>query len=390
VSAVRKGTRLLYANFEAMSPDRAAFTHVQGLVGGLEKCGWSVHLIAAREDRARGRDVARQLLRYLRITLRAISALPRADALYVRGHFAAWPLAQCARFLRLPIFHEINGIPEDVIVTYPAMRPIRSLLLWFYKSQFRRASHLFAVTSGLADHMKTFSGHSRVSVAPNGVDPALFRHWDAPRPPTAPAEDYALFYGDLAQWHGLELMLSASRDSAWPRNLVLLMIGRGSAAASVAIPPDLIGRVIWMDRMAHDHLPPFIIHAQLGLVPITDPSGRSRTGVLPLKLIEMMACGIPVIVTDLPEQANLVRENGCGIVVPIDDPHALALAVAEIADSSNGPDMGRRGRAAVETAHNWEVIAKKVSEILSQAVASRTRRRAARVKGAATPPRQAP
>ena len=374
MTASTKGSRLLYANFEAMSPDRAAFTHVQGLIGGLEKCGWSVHLVAAREDRPRGKGVARQLSRYFRITLRAISALPRADALFVRGHFAAWPLAQCARLLRLPIFHEINGIPEDVIVTYPAMRPIRSLLVWFYKSQFRRATHLFAVTNGLADYMRIFAGHTRVSVAPNGVDPSLFHRWDAPRPSMAPAEDYALFYGDLAQWHGLELMLSAARDSAWPRNLVLLMIGRGSAAASVAIPPDLLGRVIWMDRMAHDDLPPFIIRARLGLVPITDPSGRSRTGVLPLKLIEMMACGIPVVVTDLPEQANVVRENKCGVVVPVDDPHALALAVAEVAGSSNGPDMGRRGRAAVETAYNWEVIAKKVSEILLKAVSTKTRR----------------
>jgi glycosyltransferase involved in cell wall biosynthesis len=355
-----KRGRLLYVSFEAMDPDRAAYTHVTGLIGGLERCGWNVKLVAAPETRLRGGGSARRLWRYLQVNLRAIMALGRADALYVRSHFAGWLLAQAARLLGAPTFQEINGVPDDVVITYRAMRPFRPLLRWFYRSQFRCATRLFVVTDGLADYFRAFAGHERISVTPNGVDPAMFGAGDALRPAAAPAGEYALFYGDLARWHGLDLMLAAARDAAWPAHLRLLVIGRGSAADSLKIPADLSSRIVWLDRMPQRALRPFIVHARMGLAPITDPGGRSRTGVIPLKVIEMMACAAPVIVTDLPGQADLVREAACGIVIPTDDAHAMALAVAALASSPDAAAMGRRGRAAVETRYTWEAIARRV------------------------------
>jgi glycosyltransferase involved in cell wall biosynthesis len=356
--------RLLYVSFEAMEPGRAAHTHVTGLIGGLERCGWRVELVAEQEGRPRGR----QLWRYFRVNFRAIVALRRVDAVYVRSHFAAWPLAQAARLTRSPVFQEINGVPDDVVITFGALRRLRSLLRWLYRSQFRRATRLFVVTDGLARYFRAFAGHDRISVTPNGVDPALFRIDETPRPAAAPAGDYALFYGDLARWHGLDLMLAAARDPAWPAQLRLLVIGRGSAADSLDIPADLGDRVLWLDRMPQRELPPFIRHARMGLAPITDPGGRSRTGVIPLKLIEMMACAAPVIVTDLPGQADLVREAGCGVVIPTDDAHALALAVAALARSADAAAIGRRGRAMAEARYTWEAIGKQVDAAIVEAL----------------------
>lgn len=355
--------RLLYVSFEAMEPDRAAHTHVTGLIGGLERCGWRVELIAGRQGRRE-----RRLWRYLRINLRAIIALSRVDAVYIRSHFAAWPLAQAARLTHSPVFQEINGVPDDVVITYGALRRFASLLRWLYRSQFRHAARLFVVTEGLARYFRAFAGHDRISVTPNGVDPAVFRPGATPRPAAAPAGEYALFYGDLARWHGLDLMLAAARDPAWPERVRLLVIGRGSAANSLDIPGDLGDRVQWLDRMPQRELPPFILHARMGFAPITDPGGRSRTGVIPLKLIEMMACAAPVIVTDLPGQADLVREAGCGVVVPTDDPHALAAAVATLAGSADAAAMGRRGRAMVEARHTWEAIGKQVDAAIADAL----------------------
>ena len=48
----------------------------------------------------------------------------------------------------------------------------------------------------------------------------------------------------------------------------------------------------------------------------------------PLKLFETLACGIPAIVSELPGQADLIREGRCGLVIPCNDPTALARAVA--------------------------------------------------------------
>ena len=353
-----------------MDPDRAAHTHVTGLIGALDRRGWRVRLVAAPASGLPGGGPARRLWRYLRVSAQAIAALPRADVLYVRSHPAAWPLARIARLMRTPVFHEINGVPDDVVITYGALRRFRPLLRWLYRSQFRRARRLFVVTEGLARYISVFAGHDRISVTPNGVDPAVFRVGEASRPDAAPAGEYALFYGDLARWHGLDLMLDAARDPAWPVDLSLLVIGRGSAADSLDIPADLRGRVVWLNRMPQRELRRFIGHARMGLAPITDPGGRSRTGVIPLKLIEMMACATPVIVTDLPGQADLVREAACGLVVPIDDPHAMALAVAALGGSTDAAAMGLRGRAIVETAYTWDAIGQQVDAAIENALSA--------------------
>src|SRR4029077_20715606 len=89
--------------------------------------------------------------------------------------------------------------------------------------------------------------------------------------------------------------------------------------------------VRWLGYRPHEQIPELIAGAIAGLIPITNPRGRSSTGVSPLKLYETLACGIPVIATDLPGQAEIVRAGKCGVIVPCDDPGALAGAVAELA-----------------------------------------------------------
>src|SRR5262249_57365765 len=93
-----------------------------------------------------------------------------------------------------------------------------------------------------------------------------------------------------------------------------------------------------------EQIPELIAGALAGLIPITNPRGRSSTGVSPLKLYETMACGIPVIATDLPGLGDVVRAGQCGIVIPCDDAGALAPPVATCpAAPAPGPRLGAPG-----------------------------------------------
>ena len=358
--------RLLYLCLETLDADRAVHTHVYGLVEALRRHGWEVEVIAAQGQRGRGLGLLRQFARYGALNFKAILRLRACDAVYVRSHFAALPLALAARLMGRGVFHEINGVPDDLGVTYPRLAPALGLLRWLYRAQYRRATHLFAVTEGLAAFARALSGHARVTTAPNGVDPVLFSPEARRRPAAAPQGTYALFYGDVAQWHGLDVMFAALRDTAWPSDVSLLLIGRGSAAEGPLAPPDLAGRVVWLDRMAQIELLPFIVNARFGLCPITDPGGRSATGVMPLKLLEMMACGLPVIVTELPGQAELVGQTGCGLVVPPGDAGALAKAVAALAADVDAPTLGQRGRAAVLAAYSWDAVAAQTAAVMER------------------------
>jgi len=129
--------------------------------------------------------------------------------------------------------------------------------------------------------------------------------------------------------------------------------------------------VRWLGYRPYEELSQHIAGALAGLIPTTNPLGRSSTGMNPLKLFETLACGIPAIVTALPGQRELVTQGGCGLVVPCGDAAALARAVAELAaDPARARQMGERGAALVRAAHSWHARAVEIDKVLRACLAA--------------------
>ena len=74
------------------------------------------------------------------------------------------------------------------------------------------------------------------------------------------------------------------------------------------------------------------------------PSCRRRREGLPKSLLEAAACGRPLIASDVPGCREIARHGVNALLVPPDDPEALAHAIATL---MNDPDMRIRfGRAS--------------------------------------------
>jgi sugar transferase (PEP-CTERM/EpsH1 system associated) len=66
-------------------------------------------------------------------------------------------------------------------------------------------------------------------------------------------------------------------------------------------------------------------------------------------ILEAMACGLPVIATDVGGNADLVTHGETGVIVPSSDVHAMATAIVELAtDPARATRMGRAGRIKAE------------------------------------------
>jgi glycosyltransferase involved in cell wall biosynthesis len=149
----------------------------------------------------------------------------------------------------------------------------------------------------------------------------------------------------------------------------LLLVGQGSAVENPIISDDLAGRVVWLERRPQTDLAAFIVHSLAGVVPISGQAGRTMVGVMPLKLFEILACGRPAIVTDLPSQAEFVRTNNCGVVVPVDGAHEIAVAVADLAaDPKWAAELGKRGHDIVAAQYSWDFLASQADVILRRLV----------------------
>jgi glycosyltransferase involved in cell wall biosynthesis len=263
----------------------------------------------------------------------------------------------------------VNGRLDDVAITYPAMTRVLGLLRWMQRAQFRRAAHIFAVTDGLADWSRELAGHDNVSLTPNGANITLFT---PDGPAHAHAQPYVIFIGSLAPWHGIDTLMASVADPAWPTDTALLIIGDGRAREQVAASSDT--RIHWLGLKPYGEIPTYLRGAIAALVPITSPANRSSAGVAPLKLYEAMACGVPVVVTDLPFQADLVRDSAAGLVVPPGDAHALALAVATLrADPELRTRQGDNGRKAALN-ESWHVRAAAIDAVLRGLLADRGKR----------------
>lgn len=361
---MRRPLRLAYLSLETPRPGQASQTHIDEIIASLRQSGWQVELFATTRGGASSRaSYLQRLLDYGRVQLALGRRLGEFDAVFVRSHFMALPLALRARRRKVPVVQEINGKPADIGVTYPGLKPFSPLFAWLYRTQYRMAAHLVAVTDGLAQWARAFAGHDRVSVVSNGANTELFRP-DGPRADIAGR--YVVFVGGLVAWHGIGTMLAALREPAWPADVRLVIVGDGIERDKVAAA-KVDQRLLWLGRQPYDAVPPLLRGAVLALCVIEDRDGRSSSGVAPLKLFEAMACGLPVIVSDLPFQAQLVRSLSAGLVVPPAEPVALAEAVRRLADEPESAAMGARGAAYVAREANWLQRGREIDHILRQA-----------------------
>lgn len=116
----------------------------------------------------------------------------------------------------------------------------------------------------------------------------------------------------------------------------------------------------WQDRVQVAGL---LVQSRVGLV-LLHPTPNYLRAPRATKLLEYMAAGIPVIVTDLPLMRAFVEEIGCGLVVPPHDPHAVADAIQWLLEHpQEAEQMGERGRQAVLTRYNWDAESRKLLDL---------------------------
>jgi len=163
-----------------------------------------------------------------------------------------------------------------------------------------------------------------------------------------PAAQVCVWHGRIAiEKKGLDVLLDAWERLCRDRmedDLRLLLIGQGDDAGALSRRLSSSGareRVFWIDRFVND---PAIARRYLcaGDVYVF----TSRYEGFPVAPIEAMACGLPVVATDV-EGVREILEHGeasGGVVVPLNDPAALASAIGRLLDDSD------RRRALAERA----------------------------------------
>jgi L-malate glycosyltransferase len=107
--------------------------------------------------------------------------------------------------------------------------------------------------------------------------------------------------------------------------------------------------VLFPGQVSYADLPRFYRSADVYLA-ATHSDGTS------ISLLEAMACGCPVLVSDIPGNREWVTPGENGWLFPLDDAPALARAILNAIDLRQRlPEMGRAARCIAEQRADWKV-----------------------------------
>jgi glycosyltransferase involved in cell wall biosynthesis len=79
-----------------------------------------------------------------------------------------------------------------------------------------------------------------------------------------------------------------------------------------------------------------------------------------LVLAEAMACGTPVIATNVAALPQVVKNGVNGLLVPPNDPSAIREKILQLMGDSNlASELGKNGRKIVENNFTWSKVAER-------------------------------
>jgi glycosyltransferase involved in cell wall biosynthesis len=182
-----------------------------------------------------------------------------------------------------------------------------------------------------------------------------------------------LFVGRLAEKKGVRYLLEAMPAVLQQHpKATLVIVGDGPLRGELSSQVSRLGlshSVRFVGSRRPEDLPAFYSAAEVFVGPSIVARGGD-TESFGLVFAEAMACGCPVVASDVGGISDLVRHEKTGLLVPQQDPPALAAAINHLLGD---PDLARRLRHSALThlrgSFTSEAVARRYTGILQEAAA---------------------
>jgi PEP-CTERM/exosortase A-associated glycosyltransferase len=281
--------------------------------------------------------------------------------------------------LGLPVVYEVRAFWEDAMVDRRTCseaslkyKTTRALETW----ACRHAAQTAVICDGLrTDLISRGIAENKITVVPNGIHPAAFR---AKEPDFAIARDLGIegrkvlgFIGSFNRYEGLDLLVKAVAQLAAMRSdVILLLVGGGemdNELRNQIFQEKIQDRVVLTGRIPQEKIP--AIYSLIDVLVYPRYSVRLTELVTPLKPLESMAMGRPIIASDIGGHRELIWDGYTGVLFKSGDVFALVQTLNRVLD-----DPGLRERLATQGLNwvlrhrTWEQTTSGYSEIYSRAL----------------------
>jgi phosphatidyl-myo-inositol alpha-mannosyltransferase len=234
----------------------------------------------------------------------------------------------------------------------PYMYTWRILKRWFRKLDGKiavsRAAEAFV--------SQYFPGY--YNIIPNGIDLDRFRPGLEPLPELDDGKLNILFVGRFEKRKGLRFLVRAyARIKAEMPNTRLVIVGPDGGAKEAyqkSIQRAGLEDVVFTGFVSDDVLPRYYRSAHVFCAPNT---GQESQGII---LLEALACGTPVVASNIDGFATVITHGEEGLLVPPKDEEKLALALVHLlADGALRERLAAQGLLTAQR-YTWKRVAAQV------------------------------
>lgn len=297
----------------------------------------------------------------------------RPNLIYLRQSYSTLLPALLAKILHIPLIVEVNGF-FDWDLTSRGTNPFIKIYCRLAESiSYGIAGRIICVTNGIKENIdRVFHTQGKTIVIRNGVNTDRL----APKPKRDCRERLGLpaarpivgYVGCFTPWDGVLEMVDCVPDIVKSHsNLYFVWVGNGHTYERT------VQRVRELGLTDRFHFPGFVDSSQLNdyissfdIAVAPYRAHRNRMGLSSLKCLEYFACGVPTLVSNVPEM-EYVSASGGGRQYQADDSRSLTHELCAMLDDMDRlREMGERARDWVCRHSSWAETARQTAIVFRE------------------------
>jgi len=314
-----------------------------------------------------------------------LKAVKRANydvviSMYHPTHLATFAGLLIARVLKLPLLVKVHDLVSEADDPNFFRRTYKEAVFRLY-STFLRKGDIFLVPS--VEWMSLLAklygvDEKRIILFPNGVNAAKFK-------PNADCKSLeselgledkkvVLYMGRISRIRALDCLVKALPSVVREEPEVrLVLIGEGEEKKRLADLSKNLGVdkfVLFLNEVDHDAIVRYICLADVAVGPLI--ALPVTVGTQPIKVLEYMACGKPVVSCYGGASKSLVIDGYNGLLIGSGNVEELGSAILRLLkDDGLAEKLGLNARRHIECYHDWNVITDRLDKMLSKIVRNR-------------------
>jgi len=386
--------RILYTAFDVVPSPKGASTHILHFLRGLVNSQFDVHLftpgdgVLPSKDTIEGAKVTRvpqnlednflaRAVHFGGAALAHVAVVQAYDIVHYRSLWGGFQLAQNKSRFGYKTLFEVNGLPSiELKYHYPGLEPE---LMTKIKEQELATLHLseaiICPSRVTRDYIASLGlDRKTVTVIPNGVSPSDFS--PSPLPERTGRVPAMLYIGTLADWQGLDVLIKALPLILEKHPVQLKIVGRGRSRQRKMLAKQIrkLGleeHAIVQPPVPHHEVPALIAEADICVAPLGLNDRNVTQGACPIKVLEYMAAGRPLLASNMPIVRELVREDVDALLFSPSDSEDLAhQALALLDDFDLSQRLAESASKRALSKFTWHEAQKKLGKVYERLLKS--------------------